>query len=143
MTELPETGGFSMKKALIVLSVLMILVLTGCKSSVEEAEANFCNDLASFEAAVEALQNVHANTTVDEAERARDNAIKAYDDVVKSAAELREVKLDATQGALDGLKNQVQNISGDASLAEAAKMIRDAAKDTRDEIMDLHGANCP
>jgi hypothetical protein len=131
-----------MKKALLGIFVLLVLVATGCKASAEEAEQNYCLALGELGQALAAVENLHANSTVDEAEKAQKDLEEALNDVRDAAAELREVKLDAAQSALDDLKGAIADIPGDSTLEEARGMVVDSAKNFRETIDDLYGVTC-
>jgi phage-related minor tail protein len=92
--------------------------------------------------ALAAVENLHANSTVDEAEQAQKNLEDALKDVQDTAAELQEVKLDAAQSAFDGLKQAIADIPGDSTLEEAHGMVGDSAEQFRDTIDDLYGVTC-
>ena len=131
-----------MKTAVVLIGAALLLLLVGCKSTLEEAEAEFCHNLANFQAAVDALENVYGNTSIDEAKRARDDAVKAYENLVESAEEVQELKLDAVAGAVDNLKNEVQSIPGSTELSDAADLVQEAAKETRIEVLKIYATVC-
>lgn len=131
-----------MKKAFLGLFVLLLLIAVGCKASVEEAEQNYCLALGELGQALAAVENLHARSTVDEAEQAQKDLEEALKDVQDAAAELREVKLDAAQSALDGLKQSISDIPGDSTLKEARGMVVDSAEQFREAIDDLYGVTC-
>ena len=131
-----------MKKAFLGLFVLLLLFAVGCKASVEEAEQNYCLALGELGQALAAAENLHANSTVDEAEQAQKNLEDALKDVQDAAAELQEVKLDAAQSAFDGLKGAIADIPGDSTLEGARSMVVDSAEQFRDTIDELYGVTC-
>jgi phage-related minor tail protein len=131
-----------MKKAFLGLFVLLLLIAAGCKASLEEAEQNYCLALGELGQALAGAENLHANSTVDEAEQVQKNLEDALKDVQDAAAELQEVKLDTAQSAFDGLKGAIADIPGDSTLEEARGMVVDSAEQFRETIDDLYGVTC-
>ncbi len=131
-----------MKKAFLGLFVLLLLLATGCKTSLEEAEQNYCLALGELGQALAGAENLHANSTVDEAKQVQKNLEEALKDVQDAAAELQEVKLDTAQSTFDGLKQAIADIPGDSTLEEARGMVVDSAEQFRDAIDDLYGVTC-
>jgi hypothetical protein len=131
-----------MKRLILVLLVIVPLLATGCKATAEEAEQNFCLALGELGQALGAVENLHARSTVEEAQRAQGNLDEAIQDVQDAAAELRDVRLDAAIGALENLRSEIQNIPGDATLQDAQDMVQDAAGNFRDELDSLYSINC-
>jgi hypothetical protein len=131
-----------MKRIIFVLLVIVLLLVTGCKATAEEAEQNFCLALGELGQALAAVENLHPRSTVEEAQRAQENLDEAIQDVQDAAAEWQEVRLDAAIGALDSLRSEIQNIPGEATLQDAQEMVQDAAGTFRDEINSLYSINC-
>lgn len=131
-----------MKKLFLALLVLLPLIVAGCKTSEEEAEQNYCLAVAELGQALAAVENLHVNSTVEEAQRAQENLEDAIKEVRDAAAELREVKLDAANAAFDSLKQAIADIPGDTTLKDARKMVVDAADAFRETIDDLYGVTC-
>jgi hypothetical protein len=127
----------------ISLLLLSIFVVTGCVSkSLEEAQVDFCQALVAYDEAVHDLQNVNANTTVEELQSARDAVADALEDVKDSAGDLREARLRTAEGAWENTQEAIKDISGDATLGEAAATIRGQAVILATEIEKITSVSC-
>jgi hypothetical protein len=129
----------------ITFSILLLsmFVVTGCISqSLEEAQVDFCQALVAYGDAVQELQNVNANTTVEELQSARDDVADALEDVISAGGILREARLRAAEDAWENTQEAMNDISGDATLAEAAATIRGQAVILATEIDKITSVTC-
>jgi len=130
-------------RSTISILLLLMLVVTGCISkSLEEAQVDFCQALATYGAAVDDLQNVNAGTSVEELQSARDDVADAQEDVKDAAGDLRAAKIRAAEDAWDNTQESIDDISGDATLAEAAATIRGQAFILATEIDKIASVTC-
>jgi hypothetical protein len=130
-------------KITISILLLSIFVLAGCVSqSLEEAQVDFCQALEAYGEAVQELQNVNANTTVDELQSARDNVADALDEVISTGGNLRDARLRAAENAWEDTQESIKDISGDATIAEAAAKIRGQAAILATEIDRITSISC-
>ncbi len=75
--------------AVAVLSALLAVAFVGCGDDDEtpqEAESQVCTDLGELATAIEGVQDLTADSTVDEAQSAVEAVQSAWDDVKSSAA---------------------------------------------------------
>ena len=126
-------------KSRIVISLLLLLMLvvTGCSESLEEAQVDFCQALGAYGAAARELQNVNASTTVEELQSARDDVADARGDVMEAAGDLREARIRAAEDAWENAQG-----SGDATLGEAAATVRGQAIILVTEIERISNISC-
>jgi F0F1-type ATP synthase membrane subunit b/b' len=132
-------------KSRITISIflLLMLVVTGCISkSLEEAQVDFCQALATYGAAVGELQNVNAETSVEELQSARDDVADAREDVTDAAGDLREAKIRAAEDAWVNTQEAIDDISGDATLGQAAATVRGQAFILATEIDKITSITC-
>jgi hypothetical protein len=131
-----------MRKAFIVLPLLLVLLITACKADLDEAEDEFCLALGNLGQSLAAVENLHSRSTVEETERALEDLDKARKDVREAAAQLADVRLDAVEGVLDSLQGEINNISGDTTLSGAKAQVLNAAEDARGAIDDIYSLTC-
>ena len=131
-------------KSKIVISILLLsmLVVTGCSKSLEEAQVDFCQALADYGEVARELQNVSANTTVEEVEATRDAVVGAREDVSNAAGDLREARLRTVEDAWENTQEAIDDISGDATLGQAAATVRGQAIILATEIERISNISC-
>ena len=131
-------------KTKIIISILLLAILfvSGCSPSLEEAQVEFCQALAAYGDAVQQLQNVNADTTIDDLQSARDDVADALEDVISAGGVLREARLRAAEIAWEDTQNAIQGISGEATLGEAAATIRGQAVTLATEIDRITSISC-
>ena len=129
-------------KTAISLFLLSILVVTGCSQSLEEAQVDLCQALAAYGEAVRELQNVNANTTVEELQSARDSVSEAREAVADAAADLRDARIRSAESAWENTQEAINDIPGDATLGEAAATVRGQAVILVTEIERISNISC-
>jgi hypothetical protein len=132
-------------KSRITISILLLLMLvvTGCISkSLEEAQVDFCQALVAYGEAVLELQNVNANTTVEELQSARDDVSEARDAVGDAAGDLSEARIRSAENAWENTQEAINDISGDATLGGAAATVRGQAAILVTEIERIGNISC-
>jgi hypothetical protein len=122
-----------MKSRTMILAILLTLVLavflSACGTSVADAKQQFCDSLNNLNTAVEKLQSVDANTSVDEVKQAKEEVAKAWDELAKSSKLLKNVQLKESEGAYKEITKAVDKaISGDSTLGDSAKTIAAGAQ---------------
>ena len=122
-----------MKSRTMILAILLTLALavflSACGTSVADAKQQFCDSLNNLNAAVDKLQSVDANTSVDEAKEAKEKVAKAWDKLAKSSKLLKNVQLKESEDAYKEITKAVDKaISGDSTLGESAKTIAAGAQ---------------
>ena len=130
------------RKILIAILLLLMLVVTGCSKSLEEAQVDFCQALVAYGDAARELQNVNASTTVEALQSARDDVADARQDVKDAAGDLREARLRAAEDAWENTQEAIDDISGDATLGEAAATVRGQAIILATEIDRISSVSC-
>ena len=132
-------------KSRIAISILLLsmFVVTGCISkSLEEAQVDFCQALVAYGEAVRELQNVTANTTVEELQSARADVADARDALGDAAVDLREARIRSAENAWENTQAAINDISGDATLGEAAATVRAQAAILATEIERIGNISC-
>ena len=131
-------------KSKIIISILLlsVFVVTGCSKSLEEAQVDFCQALVTYGEAVNELQNVNTDTTVDELQSARDAVADAREDVIDAAGDLREARMRVVEDTWDNTQEAIDDISGDATLLEAAATVRGQAFILATEIDKINNVSC-
>ena len=121
-----------MKKALFVVLILSLSVLSACNAvSLEEAEAQFCQDLSTFQTALSAYRDLDENSSLDAAAQATALVADAYDDLAWSARTLQEVQIAQLDEEYDALQQTIRDLEGETTVGTAAADI-DAALDAID-----------
>lgn len=128
--------------SLFVLSLLFVS-LTACIQApvpVDEAQTAYCEDLKTFQTAVQAVKDLPADATVDDLEAAMKVADDAYDELQNSAWELADAQTAALEEQHDAMREAVDSITDETTLAEARTTISssvDAYKATFDEVIGV------
>jgi predicted Holliday junction resolvase-like endonuclease len=113
----------------ILLTLVLAVFLSACGQSVADAKQQFCDSHNNLNTAVEKLQSVDANTSVDEAKQAKEEVAKAWDELAKSSKLLKNVQLKESEGAYKEITKAVDKaISGDSTLGDSAKTIATGAQ---------------
>ena len=115
---------------LALLSTLVLsLVLSACQPSVGDAKKEFCESLNTLSTAVDGLQSIDENTSIDAAKQAREDVSKAWDDVVKAAEQLKDVQMKESEDAYKQMKKALDSvISGETTLGDSAQIISSGAE---------------
>lgn len=114
-------------KAVVSAFAVLPLVVACSGPSVEDAEANLCNDLNGLATALQELNQINAQSTVKDVENAQKNVADAYASVRSSAADVQEARLDDLETAYADLEKTVNSIPGGDTLGEAATTIGPSA----------------
>ena len=132
-----------MKRVILLSAVLVIsLLLAACQPSVDEAKADFCEDLGEFGVAVAQFRGINENSTKDEARQALSDVEKTWSNLKSSAATLGEVKVDSIEGAYNDLEKSVNDIPDDATLADAEGMVKQNVLSTLQEVLQISTTTC-
>jgi hypothetical protein len=100
------------------LTIVLLLSLAGCgQPSVDQAKANFCQDLGEFGTAVVNLRQIDSSSTKQELQDAANAAQKAWGDLKSSAGTLQNVQVDGVESAINDLQKSVDDIPDDATAA--------------------------
>jgi hypothetical protein len=117
------------------LVALVVLLLAGCSEpiSVEEAEAALCDTLVQFRAAVNALEALTPESTVEEAEAALAVVADAWDDVTSAAYTLSSAQYDQLDEAYEDLDDAIDAI-------DEADTIQDASAEVQAQVANVNAA---
>ena len=130
-------------RILILLTLVLAVFLSACKPSVGEAKQQFCDSLNTLSAAVENLNAVDANTSIDDAKQAKEDVAKVWSDFEKAAEQLKEVQTDASKGAYNAMVKELENsIMGDTTLGDSAETIVAGAKQLLTELKAINTTVC-
>ena len=125
------------------LTVVLLLSLAGCgQPSVDQAKANFCQDLGEFGTAVVNLRQINASSTKQELQDAVSATQQAWDNLKNSAATLENVQVDGVEAAVNDLQKSVDDIPDDATLEQGLVAVRGAALATAAEIVKITNTTC-
>ena len=123
--------------------MFMLFLLIGCiPQSLEEAQVDFCQALAAYGHAVQELESINADTTVEELNAAGENVAAARQAVVDTAADLRSAQVRHAEEDWHDFEETVKAIPGDATLGEAAATIRGQAVSLQTEIERARNISC-
>ena len=132
-----------MKRALFVVLILSLSVLTACNAvSLEEAEAQFCEDLSAFRTALSAYAALDENSTLDQAAQATALVADTYDDLAWSAQTLREVQVAQLDEEFDALQQTIRDLEGEETVGEASTEIDAALAEIDAAAEELHSTIC-
>lgn len=107
--------------ALKFLALAIIPAMVACGGpSAEEAEAELCEDLGELATALQGLNDISAQSTVNELEDAQAEIAEAYEEVQSAAADVEAARIDELESAYADYESTVNSISGRDTLGEAA-----------------------
>jgi len=131
-------------KKLLVAVAVSILLLAGCQPvSVEDAKAQLCADLDQFKAALDGVDALTADSTIEDAEEAFEVADDAWDDVVHSARIVNNANYDNLDQAYEDLDDAIRQIDSGDTLQGASDEVHaqlDVVNAAYDEFYNLQ---CP
>jgi hypothetical protein len=132
-----------MKKTLFVVLILSLSLLAACNAvSLEEAEAQFCEDLSSFQTALSAYRALDENSTLDEVNQATVQGANAYDDLVQSARILRDVQSASLDEQYDVLEQTVRDLEGEMTVGQASADIEAAVASIDAAADEIYSTSC-
>jgi hypothetical protein len=132
-----------MKKTILLTTIFVLsLVLAACQPSVDQAKANFCENVGEFAQASVQFRALNATSTKDEASDAVSDLERAWNNLQESAADLTEAQVDGVEDALGDLKNSIQDIPDDATLAESELSVKQASLETMAETLQIFVTTC-
>ena len=125
------------------LTVVLLLSLAGCgQPSVDQAKANFCQDLGEFGTAVVGLRQINPTSTKQELQDATNAVQNAWGDLKSSAETLQNVQVDGVEAAVNDLQKSVDDIPDDATLADGLVAVQQAALATAAEVVRTTNTVC-
>lgn len=133
-----------MKRTILfaVFALVLMPMVAGCQTTVEDAKTDFCEKLQAFGTAVDGLGQITGDSTMEELDTARANVDTAWTDLQAASETLEEVQLDDTKGAVEELMSAVDGVSDDATLNQAAGGLAAAAQATRVQIEAIGTTVC-
>jgi tetrahydromethanopterin S-methyltransferase subunit F len=125
------------------LTVVLLLSIAGCgQPSVDQAKANFCQDLGEFATAVVNLRQIDSSSTKQELQDAFSAAQRAWDDLKNSAGSLQNAQVDGVEAAVNDLQRSIDDIPDDATLEQGLVAVRGASLATLAEIVKITNTTC-
>jgi hypothetical protein len=125
------------------LTAVLLLSLAGCgQPSVDQAKANFCQDLGEFGTAVAGLRQLDGASTKQDLQDATNSVQKAWGDLQKSAGTLKDVQVDGVQDAVNDMQQSVNDIPDDATLEAGLADVRGAVVNTLAEVHQIASTTC-
>jgi hypothetical protein len=133
----------TLRKSFYLIAVFMLL-LAGCGQpiSVEEAEAQFCDDLLDFQAAVNGLRALGPDAPVEESEAAIELVEDTWDDVANSAYVVEDAQYEALEEAQEDLDDALRDIEDETTLGEAATMLQEEVANVQAAYAEFYELNC-
>lgn len=116
-----------------VIGILAIVALTAvaCGDDDDEsgadAAADFCGEIDEVSAAVAGIEDLTADSTVDEAEAALAELQDALDDLRPAAQDIAAERSEDLDNAVEDLEQAISQPDGDATLGDAAADVEAAA----------------
>jgi hypothetical protein len=137
-------GRNDMKSRGFVWIALVALLLAACNPvSLEDATAQYCQDLEDFQAAVDGLRALTTDSSVEETEAALAAVDDAYDDLARSADILEEAQIDNLDQAYEDLDDAIRDIEGTDTLGEAAASLSTQVDAVDAAWEELYSQSCP
>ena len=114
-----------------------LLALIGCSPNVDQAKANFCQDLGAYAKAVAAVGALGQDSTVDDLKKAVKSENDAYKKLDKAANRLSEAQSAAIKKVDETFAKTYDNIKGNEKLGDAAATVSQATAVVLDKYSDI------
>jgi hypothetical protein len=152
-----EEGGFYLTRRWVLggvlLAIAVALTAAGCGDDDDDdgsggdatggANAQLCNDLGDLETAIQGVQNLDSDSTIDDVEAALSAVQTAWADMKSSAEAVAQSEAAALATSIENLADTIQNVSGSDTLGDAQADVQsaaDAVSQARDDLAT--GADC-
>jgi len=140
-----ETSMHKPHKFFALLIILLLpLILAACIQpvQVDEAKTAYCTSLKAYGDAVDAMQNLPADATVDDLETAMDAVNKAHKELEDSAWQLADAQNKALDESYNELQKNVDTITDDSTLIEARTVISDSMSAFKSTFQEVRVTSC-
>ena len=136
---------------LFLIVTLLAVALAGCiapppveeaQQEVDTAESVLCASIAAYVASLEALEQVSADTTVEEYNALKEAAYQAYANMAAAWVNVQEAEVDLVESAVAEFQTALDEVSPDATLAEAAESIAASAATVKLSVAQLDEVVC-
>lgn len=134
-----------MKKfmAVVVIALVTVVVLAGCQPvTPQEAESQYCTDLAAVKTAAEQVKALNADSTIDEAQAAIQELGKAMETAAISSVDVKEAQWDAIDEAFKTMQQDINDISGSDTVGEASQVVAEAQATFAQAVNESLTINC-
>jgi hypothetical protein len=130
------------KRSLLLLAGLMaatMFAFVACDDEDTQQAANeqFCDDTAELVASLRAIQDLDADSTIEEIDDARARARDAHEDLVASAEDVLDARLDDFNAAWDALGQAIDDLDEGSTLSQALDDLEDEIQDVSTEASQL------
>ena len=131
-------------RRLLSIALAVALVTVACSStSVEDAEAAYCDSLRALFDSAFAAQELTPASTVEEAQEAADAVRSAYDDVVAAAGDYTDAQISEIESAREGFDDAVAEIPDSATLGDAQLALQNALEGYFEAVGPALDTQCP
>ena len=131
-------------RRLLPLGLAVVLLTVACSgTSVEDAEAAYCDSLQVLFDSAFVAQELTPASTVEEAQDAVDAVRSAYDDVVAAAGDYTDARISAIESAREEFVDAVSEISGSATLGSAHLALQNALEGYFEAVGPALDTQCP
>jgi hypothetical protein len=133
----------TLRKSFFLVAVL-ILLLAACQPvSVEEAQAQLCTQLDEFQAALNGLSALTAESTMEDAEAALELVADEWDDVANSAYDYSDAAYENLDEAYEDLDDALGDVDEAASLGDAVTSVQDEVANVNTAYDEFRAPYCP
>lgn len=135
-----------MRPLTVCLSVLPLLLLTGCakRSSLQDRQAELCADLTQFNTAVATLRSLGTSDEMKDFRQALRQVKVTLLEVKQSARQLRAAEVAKLEEATSALDSAVEALPDRATLLQARERVaRQVAAVEAAQAQLQSGLNCP
>lgn len=132
----------SMTAAALALGLALVACGDSDDDSVESATEDYCQAVADVVDQAVTVQQLNADSTVDDAQSAVDDLESAVDAAEDAAEELGQAEVDALQDAYSDLQSSIDDISDSDTIAEALPQVSEARDAFVAQWEEIRSANC-
>ena len=117
---------------------VLALLVAGCSQSLDEATAEYCNDLDALRAEAAQFQELVAgNATVAEITAQARAVSDAYQEVRAAGQDVGQAISEQVDDAYSAYQDQVDQIPADTSLSDAVPQYGDAVEGYLDQLAEI------
>lgn len=126
-----------MQRAALMTAVLALLLLTACRDSAAEVQADACTELSELQASVAALDALGATATIEQWQEAADAVREQAQDAAQAVRRVEDARYEALAEAYHDLEEAVRNVDDDDTPIQARAQLQPYVEQVQAARQDL------
>jgi hypothetical protein len=114
-----------MKRTMVIAaSLLALLVVTACRDSDEDVQADACTELSELQQSVAALEALGPTSTTEQWQEAADAVRENAQDAAQSVRRVEDARYEELADAYHDLEEAVRNVDDDDTIVQARAQLQ-------------------